>query len=176
MKKKISSYEIALSALACAIATILLTVGVYSEILLFTGYLFACIALMLPLAKGSYRGFALAYVATCLLAFIFNASRFFDLLPFIMFFGLHPLVNELQLKVKINRWVACLVKALWFDGTMYVVWRFVFSMSTTIAFVDQYIIPILLIGGTLFFVVYDYLMYQWRIAINALVKRISKRK
>ena len=64
MKKKLSSYEIALSALACAIATILLTVGVYSEVLLFTGYLFACIALMLPLAKQSYLGYLLAYMAT----------------------------------------------------------------------------------------------------------------
>ena len=173
--KKISSYEIALSALSCAVATILLTVGVYSELLLFTGYLFACIALMLPLAKQSFRGFALSYIATCILAFIFNASRFWDLLPFIMFFGLHPLVNELQLKTKLNRWVACFLKALWFDGTMYVVWRFVFSMATTIAFVDKFIIPIILIAGTLFFVAYDYLMYKWRAVVNVMVNRISKK-
>lgn len=173
--KKISSYEIALSALSCAVATILLTVGVYSELLLFTGYLFACIALMLPLAKQSFRGFALSYIATCILAFIFNASRFWDLLPFIMFFGLHPLVNELQLKTKLNHWVACFLKALWFDGTMYVVWRFVFSMATTIAFVDKFIIPIILIGGTLFFVAYDYLMYKWRAVVNVMVNRISKK-
>ena len=119
--KKISAYEIALSSLSCAIATIALTIGVYSAILLFTGYLLACIALMLPLAKKSFVGYALAYGATCILSLIFNAARFFDLLPFIMFFGLHPLVNELQLKTKINRWVACGVKALWFDGTMYVI-------------------------------------------------------
>lgn len=173
--KKISAYEIALSALACALATLLLTIGVYSTILLFTGYLFACIALMLPLAKKSYVGYALAYAATCILSLIFNVARFFDLLPFIMFFGLHPLVNELQLKTKLNRWVACGVKALWFDGTMYVIWRFVFGMTTTIPFVDQYIIPIILVVGTLFFVAYDYLMYKWRYAVNTLVRRITKR-
>jgi hypothetical protein len=92
-----------------------------------------------------------------------------------MFFGLHPLVNELQLKTKLNRWVACFLKALWFDGTMYVVWRFVFSMATTIAFVDKFIIPIILIGGTLFFVAYDYLMYKWRAVVNVMVNRISKK-
>ena len=173
--KKISAYEIALSALSCAIATIFLTIGVYSEILLFTGYLFACIALMLPLAKNSWWGFALAYFATCILSLIFNVARFFDLLPFIMFFGLHPLVNELQLKTKINRWVACGIKALWFDGTMYVVWRFVFGMTTTIPIIDEYIIPILLIGGTAFFIAYDYLMYKWRYAVNALMKRITRK-
>lgn len=173
--KKITAYEIALSALSCAIATIFLTVGVYSEILLFTGYFLACIALMLPLAKKSYRGYVLSYVATCLLALLFNVARFLDLLPFIMFFGLHPLVNELQLKIKINRWLACALKALWFDGTMYLIWRFVFSMTTTIAWIDAYIIPVLLIGGTLFFGLYDYLTYQWRIAVNTLVARIYKK-
>lgn len=173
--KKISAYEIALSALASAIATVCLTIGVYSAILLFTGYLLACIALMLPLAKKSYAGFTLAYLSTCILALIFNASRFFDLLPFIMFFGLHPLVNELQLHTKINRWVACAVKALWFDLTMYVIWRFVFGMTTTVAFLDEYILPILLVGGTAFFVAYDYAMYKWRYAVNTLVKRITRK-
>ena len=172
--KKISAYEIALSALSCAFATIALTVGVYSAVLLFTGYLLGCIALMMPLAKKSYIGYALAYIATCLLSLIFNAAGFFDLLPFILFFGLHPLVNELQLKTKINRWLACGVKALWFDGTMYLIWKFVFGMTTTIPVVDAYILPILLIGGTLFFVFYDNMMYKWRYAVNTLVERITK--
>ena len=173
--KKISAYEIALSALACAMATVMLTVGVYSAVLLFTGYLLACIALMLPLAKKSYAGFTLAYVATCILSLIFNVARFFDLLPFIMFFGLHPIVNELQLKTKINRWLACGLKALWFDGTMYVIWRFVFGMTASIPLIDQYILPIIFIGGTVFFVAYDYLMYRWRFAVNTLVDRIVKK-
>lgn len=174
--KKLTSYEIALSALATAIATLFLTIGVYSELLLFTGYLLGGVALMLPLAKQSYRGFVMAYLATCVLSLLFNASRFWDLLPFIMFFGLHPLVNELQLKTKINRWLACAIKALWFDGAMYIVWRFVFAMTTSVPFVDEYIIPILLIGGTAVFVFYDYLTYQWRAVVNVTVKRLGGRK
>ena len=173
--KKITSQQIALSGLACALSTIFLTIGVYSEILLFTGYLFSCIALMLPLAKQSYVGYTLAYVATCLLSVLLNVVRFFDILPFIAFFGLHPLVNELQLKTKLNRWLACAIEALWFDGAMYIVWRFVFSMNTTVAFVDKYFIILLLTVGTLFFVAYDYLMYKWRAAVNVLVGRISKK-
>ena len=173
--KRLSSHEIALSALACAIATVLLTEGVYSEILLFTGYLFGCIALMMPLAKKSYIGYALAYVGTCVLSLIFNVARFWDLLPFIMFFGLHPLVNELQLRTKINRWLACGIKALWFDGAMFIIWKFVFGMTTSIAFVDKYIWLILLVGGTAFFVAYDYVMYKWRAIVNRLVARIGKK-
>lgn len=173
--KKISAHEIALSALSCALATLLLTIGVYSEILLFTGYLFSCIALMLPLARKSYVGFTLSYVATSLLSFLFNPARFFDLLPFVMFFGLHPLVNELQLAKKINRWVACACKALWFDVTMYLVWKLVFGATTSLPALDQYMVPIILIFGSAFFVFYDYIMYKWRYTINLLVKRITKK-
>ena len=174
--RKISAYEIALSSLSCAIATLALIIGTYSAVLLFTGYLLACIALMLPLAKQSYVGYTLSYIATCLLSLMFNIASFFDLLPFILFFGLHPLVNELQLKTKINCWVACGIKALWFDGTMYLVWRFVFGMTSTITLVDEYIVPIILIFGTAFFIFYDYIIYKWRIAVNVLVKRITKKK
>ena len=173
--RKITSHEIALSALACALATILLTIGVYSEILLFTGYLLSSVALMLPLAKQSFRGYILSYIATFLLSLLLNIGRFFDLLPFIMFFGLHPLINELQLKIKINKWLACGIKALWFDGTMYIVWRFIFSMTTSVWFVDKYFIPILLVAGTLFFVFYDYVSYKARGVVNTTVARISKK-
>lgn len=173
--KKLTSHQIALSALSCAFATILLTVGVYSEILLFTGYLLGSVALMLPLSKNSYLGYALSYIATCILTLLFSSFRFFDVLPFLMFFGLHPLVNELQLKIKINRWVACFIKAVWFDATMYVVWRFIFGMTTNIAFLDAYMVWIIAIVGTAFFVFYDYLTYRARAVVNVTVKRIEKR-
>ena len=173
--KKITSYEIALAALACAVSTIMLTIGVYSGVLLFTGYLFSCVALMLPLARNSYRGYILAYLATVALCLIFNISRFFDVLPFIMFFGLHPLVNELQLKIKINRWVACAIKALWFDVTMYLTWRFLFGMTTTVEIVDKLIIPLILVFGTVFFVFYDYVTYHCRAVVNTTVNRLRKR-
>ena len=174
--KRLDSHQIALSALACAIATIFLTLGVYSAFLLFTGYLLGCVALMLPLAKQSYVGYILAYLASCILAFVFNAGRFWDLLPFVMFFGLHPLVNELQLRLKINRIVACVVKAAWFDATMYLIWRFIFGMTTAVDFLNsENILWILLVFGSLFFVLYDYLMYKWRAIVNVTVRRIGKK-
>lgn len=173
--KKITAYEIALSALACAIATLCLTVGVYSEILLFTGYLLGSIALMLPLAKHSFRGYILAYLASCILSTLFSVARFWEILPFIVFFGLHPLVNELQLKSKINRWLACALKAVWFDGAMLLIWWLIFQMTAPIAGMEKFMIPIILVLGSAFFVLYDYLMYRWRALVNNLVARISKK-
>lgn len=172
--RKITAYEIALSALACAISTIILVLGVYSDVLLFTGYLLATVALMLPLAKKSWWGYALAYIATCILSFIFAAARFWDIIPFAMFFGLHPLVNELQLKTRINRWLACAVKAVWFDITLWLIWKFV-VFTTGVTYFDKYIIPIILVVGTALFILYDYTMYKWRFWVNNLVRRITKK-
>ncbi len=174
--QRITSYEIALSALSCALATLFLTVGVYLEILLITGYLLGSVALMLPLAKKSYLGYALSLIATCILSFIFNAGRFLELLPFAAFFGLHPLVNELQLKTKINRWVACFCKAIWFDITAYLLWRWVFAVVTGVAFVDEYIWVFVFTLGTGFFVFYDYAAYKWRAWVNTAVARMDTRK
>lgn len=173
--KKITAHEIALSSLACAITIISLTIGVYSEILLFTGYLLGSIALMMPLAKQSFRGYILAYAASCILATIFSIARFWEILPFIVFFGLHPLVNELQLKTKINRWIACALKAIWFDGAMLLIWWLIYEMTTPIEGLEKFIIPIILVLGTAFFVLYDYLMYRWRALVNRLVARIDKK-
>ena len=172
--KKFSAYQVALSALSCALATIFLTLGVVSEILLFTGYMLGSITLMLPLAKKSYIGYLLAYVATCLLSCILASFRFWDVLPFLMFFGLHPLVNELQLKWKINRYLALAIKALWFDFTMFLIWKVVFAITTSIPVIDAYILPIILVVGTIAFIAYDYAMFGWRTIVFRLVCRISK--
>lgn len=172
---KFTAYEIAISALSCALATVLLTVGTYVPLLLFTGYLFGSVALMMPLCKGSYKGFVIAYLATVILTLVFNGFNFFDVLPFAVFFGLHPLVNELQLKTKINVWLACFLKALWFDGAMYLTWWLVFEATTSIPFVDQYFLPILLIVGTAFFVFYDSTMYRCRGVVNKTMERLHKK-
>lgn len=173
--KKITSRDLALSALACAMATVFLTIGIYVDVLILTAYLFACVALMLPLSRQCWWGYVLAYLATCILTFIFTSWKFWDLLPFIAFFGLHPLVNELQLKTRINRWLACFFKALWFDGAMYLIWRFIFDMTTTISGLDKYMLPIIFVVGTIVFVFYDYAMYKGRTLVNSLVSRISKK-
>ena len=127
-KKYPRSFEIALSAISCAVAVIFLLLGFWSDVLLATGYLLGVIALMVPLSKQFFRGAALAYIATCILAVILGAAaKFWDLVPFIMFFGLHPLINALQIRFKVNRWIALAVKAVWFDFTLWVAYILVFN-------------------------------------------------
>lgn len=180
MKKKITAFEIALSAMACAIATIFLSLGILNNFLLATGYIVACFAMMLPLTKGFVRGDVIAYIATILLAFLFGGSAVpWRVVPFILFFGLHPLVNHLQNRFRWNAAIAFVPKALWFDGSMYLVWRFVYDMTTNFNWLDdimsKYAIPVFLVVGTLFFFVYDRMLFRCQSVMDRLIAGIKRK-
>lgn len=181
--KRPNSFHIALSGISCAAAVIFLSLGILSRFFVATGYMFGIVALMVPLAKNFYLGDFLAYIGTCILTFIFGAAAgFWDLVPFIMFFGLHPLINALQKKFKINKWLALAVKALWFDGTLIVAYYLVFGgvlggsllPAGFYKVVKDYILLFIFTLGTAFFVLYDYLIFKCQIAINIIVGKIKK--
>ena len=73
-RKYTRSFEIALSAISCAVAVLCLLFGFFSDILLATGYLFGIIALMIPLSKQFYLGGFLAYAGTVILAIVLGAA------------------------------------------------------------------------------------------------------
>ena len=148
-----------------------------------TGYTLGILALMVPLSKNFYLGDFLAYIGTCILTFIFGAAvGFWDLVPFIMFFGLHPLANALQKKFKINKWLALAVKALWFDGTVIVAYFLVFGgiiggsllPEEIYRVINDYIYIFIFTLGTLFFVFYDYLIFRCQTAVNIIISKIKK--
>ncbi|MDE6597478.1 MAG: hypothetical protein K2K60_02440 [Clostridia bacterium] len=176
------SFEIALSAIACAVATGALALGLLSGWLVGTGYVIAILALMVPLSKQFFIGDFLAYIATVILAVVLGAVvKFWDLVPFAMFFGLHPLLNSLQIRFKVNRWLAFAIKAAWFDCTLIAGYFLIYVISgaslpeqieAIIAGWRLYVI-IFTVGTAIFFV-YDYLIFKCQIAVNKLVYRIRK--
>ena len=95
MKRQSRSFEIALSAIGCAVAVCALTLGAYVDFLLAAGFLIAVFALMVPLAKDFVWGYVLALIATVILSFLFTGFvvGVMRLLPFVVFFGWHPLLN-----------------------------------------------------------------------------------
>lgn len=141
------------------------------------------VALMVPLSKRFYLGGFLAYMGTVILAIVMGAAaRFWDLVPFIMFFGLHPLINSLQVRFKINKWLALAVKAAWFDFTLWVAYILIFggvlggemADNAVYSFINTYIYYFIFIGGTIIFFPYDYLMYKVQQGVDMLVYRIKK--
>ena len=181
--KRPTSFEIALSGISCAAAVICLSLGILSRFFVASGYLFGIIALMVPLSKNCYLGDFLAYIGTCILTLIFGvAAQFWDLVPFIMFFGLHPLINALQTKFKINRWLALFIKAVWFDCTLIVAYFLVFGgiiggsflPEDVVRVVNDYIYVFIFTLGTLIFIGYDFLIFKCQTAVNFIVGKIKK--
>ena len=59
---------------------------------------------------------------------------------------------------------------------MYFIWKVVFSANTAIPFLDAHILPVILIGGSLFFLGYDALMFRLRKNAGAIISRYIRRK
>ena len=182
MSKNKRSFEIALSAIACAVAAVSLTVGSYVDVLLASGYIIAGFALMIPLSKEFILGDALAFVGAVLLAFFFCGLSIIKLLPFAAFFGLHPLVNFLQKKYVKKKWLhlpVFLAKALWFDGAMLLAWFVLLPLMggtehTWYPYVEQYLYLIVFLGGTVLFAVYDYMIFLCQKSVNRIIIRIRR--
>ena len=180
---RFNSFEIALSGISCAVAVLFLALGILSGWLLATGYFIGVVALMLPLSKQFYKGGFLAYAGTCVLTIIMGAAaKFWDLVPFIMFFGLHPLVNALQKKYKFNRWLALLIKAVWFDCTLIAGYFLIYGgvmggslfPQNVYDVINKYVYLLIFTVGTFIFVLYDFLVMRCQLAVNAVVARIRK--
>ena len=182
MKRPQKTFEIALSGIACAFATLALTVGSYVDWFVAAGYLLAIFSLMVPLSQRFIWGNALAFLGAVLFAFLFSGLGILRLLPFIAFFGLHPLVNFLQMqfvKKKPLHALCFLVKAVWFDLAMWLAWVvfvpvFGLESATWYPFVAQYFFLVLFIGGTLFFAAYDYMIILCQRSVNTVVRRIRR--
>lgn len=183
--KNSKTFEIALSGISCAVAAVALSLGIMTGlgVLTATGYLIAVIALMVPLSKQFFRGGFLAYLGTVILAVVLGAAvKFWDLVPFAMFFGLHPLANALQIRFKINRWLALAIKAVWFDCTLIVGYYLVFGgmLGGTLfpeqvyEVINRYIFLLIFTVGTVGFFIYDYLVFKCQILINRIVFKIKK--
>ncbi|MCD8307535.1 MAG: hypothetical protein LUD51_04855 [Clostridia bacterium] len=181
--KRASSFEIALSAISCAVAAGFLALGVLSGVLLATGYFIGVIALMLPLAKRFYRGDFLAYCGTVILALILGAvAKFWDIVPFIMFFGLHPLINSLQLRFRWNRIVAFILKAIWFDCTLIAGYFLIYNgflggdflPQAWADWINKYIYVLIFTAGTVLFFIYDWLIFKVQMLVDMVIGKIKR--
>ncbi len=182
MKGSSQSYQIALSAIACAFASAALTLGSYVDVLLGAAYVIAVLALMIPLARDYLWGDALCYVATFLLTFLFCGFSYLYLVPFAVFFGLHPLANYLQRRFVKKRplfFLCEILKAVWFDLAVWLSFSLLgevlgLTQAAWYPYVEKYFFLVLFVGGTLFFALYDALVFYAQRCVNAVLRRLRK--
>ena len=184
MKRSSHSFELALSAIACAVAVCALTLGSYVDALLAAGTIVAVFALMVPLAKDMVRGYLFAFFGASALALLFTGFvvGVMRILPFLVFFGLHPLANYVQRRFVRKWWVhgICFIgKAAWFDLSMWLFWIVLtpvlgFQEMTWYPFIEERLYLFLFAGGTLVFVIYDVAIFFCQRSVDAMVRRIRR--
>lgn len=176
MKKPSKSFEIALSAMAAAVAAAFLMLGTLNPPLLATGYLVATFALMVPLAKNFLWGSVLAYLAAGLIALPLGLWK---IVPYAVFFGLHPIVNYLQkryVKRAPLKALCLLAKAVWFDFAMWLS-LYVLTVAAGMTFPDyvtEYLYIILFVVCTLFFILYDIMIFLCQRSAELVIRRIRR--
>lgn len=164
---------IALSAITTALSVIFIVIGAFIETFDLSCLFMASVCLMLPLSKNMRLGAFLSYIATAILSFIFSGVRFQILIPYVMFFGLHPIFNEIVVYKKWNKFLAFLIKAVWFIGTLFVTYYFTSMFIFENEIILKYINIVLPIGGLIVFVIYDFVMLRFQVMTRAIIERFK---
>ncbi len=166
---------IALSAIIAALCAILLAVGEFFPTFSLGSAFLAGVAVMVPLAKRSYWGAVLCVIAASLITMLVTGfSRFEAVVPFAFFFGVQPIVNRVQAEKNWNRWLLLVIKDIWFVGFA-VGYYFLFNLTLfeNNQDLNRFALPIIIIGGAIAYVVYDYLSFYFQRYIDILIKRMK---
>ncbi len=167
------SKVIALSSLCTAISATLLCIGAYFLTFSYSCIFLASVVILLPLAKNTYKGAILTVIASTLLSFLIASFSFETALPYLLFFGFHPIVNKYFEEKKLNRFLAYLIKDLWFVGAMLCCYFLTSMFMVENETLKKYMIYIIIFGGSLFFIVYDVMFRFFQRQMNVIAKRLK---
>lgn len=169
------SHVIALSAVSAALGAVCLILGSVFSVLDISMLIFASVAVMLPLSKDSVKGAFLTYGATALLSLIFSFTftGYGVVALYAAFFGLHPIINYIIEKKRLNKYLFFAIKAVWFISACFLMF---YAFSIIAAFpeaVERFAPFIISVGGAIIFVVYDFTFLRLQKTINAVIKRLN---
>lgn len=167
------SKVIALSSLCTAFAAVLLTVGAYFPTLSYSCIFLASVVILLPLAKNTYKGAVLTVIASTLLSFLIASFSFETALPFLLFFGFHPIVNKVFKEKNLNKFLVYVIKDAWFVAAMLLCYWLTDMFITDNEIFQKYMIYIIIFGGSILFIVYDYMMSYFQKAMDVISKRLK---
>lgn len=170
MKK---SKMIALSAVSSAVTVVVLILGAYFEVFRLSAIFIAGIVVMLPLAKNSAWAGLMTVLSSSVLGLFLTGFRFQIVLPYLLFFGLHPIANYVEQKKNINRYIAFVIKDVWFVLTLLLMQLFAELIAVDIEIIKKYIILIIVVGGALAFIVYDFIIKRFQKYVNLIIERIK---
>ena len=164
---------IALSGLATSFALIFIIIGGYFPTLDISCLFMASLMVMLPLTKNSIKGAILCYISVFLLSFIFTFGHFQITIAFGLFFGAHPIVNYIQ-STKIKKpIIITIVKTIWFLIVAFIMFYILKMFVVENELINKFLPLVILIGGSVFFVIYDFMMLRFQKNLNIIIKRLK---
>ena len=168
------SHVIVWAALAAAFVGILVGAGAYLGNLDFTFFLFAGIAVVIPLYRNSYVGCLLAYLAGGFIGLLISGFNIVVCLPYFVWFGLQPFLGCVLSRRGLKRWACYLVQIALLEAAIFVVLTFTKALIVKIDFLNANNWLFYLIGAAAF-IPYDYMIHYIVNGLFRLLDRVTRR-
>lgn len=164
-----NSYKIALSGITVALSMVFITAAYFLSFMSLPFLALSSMCLLIPLSKKLYVYAGLCALAAALFSFLYPAGLMTILIPYAIFFGIHPIITIVLNNVKLNKIIASVIKQVFFNIAL-----------VSIYFILKEIFPEFLENRVLEFVL-DNVVWVWLLAnlffyfYDDLFLRLSKR-
>ena len=164
---------IALSAVCAALSVVVMTLGAFFSVFDLSAVFIAGIIVMVPLSKDAPRAALLTVAATAVLSLFTSGFNFAVVLPYALFFGLHPIVNYFAEKKNFNKIAVFIVKDVWFVATLVLMQAFTELIAVDLGSLRKFVYPLIIVLGAVFFVLYDVAIRRFQKMLASLMKRFN---
>lgn len=160
-------YRVALAGISAAVALLMVWLGVVVRFSTIAFFIAASVALMVPLSQKYYLSSVLAYVVSAGLSFAV-AGDVFSVMGYVVYFGPMAIISGIMLNHsdKINRWVQLIVKIVYINGALALLYFVCHNIVLDSSIVDKVQYWMIALFGTIILVALDY-------ALQFIYKRIT---
>lgn len=160
-------YRVALAGISAAVALLMVWLGVVVRFSTIAFFIAASVALMVPLSQKYYLSSVLAYVVSAGLSFAV-AGDVFSVMGYVVYFGPMAIISGIILNHsdKINRWVQLIVKIVYINGALALLYFVCHNIVLDSSIVDKVQYWMIALFGTIILVALDY-------ALQFIYKRIA---
>ena len=160
-------YRVALAGISAAVALLMVWLGVVVRFSTIAFFIAASVALMVPLSQKYYLSSVLAYVVSAGLSFAV-AGDVFAVMGYVVYFGPMAIISGIMLNHsdKINRWVQLIVKIVYINGALALLYFVCHNIVLDSSIVDKVQYWMIALFGTIILVALDY-------ALQFIYKRIA---
>ena len=167
------SKKIALCGISAAIGALFLFLYKFAPTGKLSLFALSSVAIMIPLCKKLYGGAVLTMIATAAIGFISGGVTV--LVPYLLIFGIHPIINvfldKTGIKGKAGYIIKLLIKLVYINAVLFVIYKLAILAALITVAIDYYIFAIIL---SLIFIPYDYLMQIVQKRIGFLMTKYLK--